>query len=54
LETSDFQYVFQQEKDKAERLHRLKMQTEGHTQSGLVHDSGHHMMFKRLSTLQAG
>lgn len=35
-------------REKAKKLHRLKMQTEGHTQSGLVHNSGHHMMFKRL------
>lgn len=35
-------------REKAKRLHRLKIQTEGHTQSGLVHNSGHHMMFKRL------
>lgn len=38
-------------RQKAKRLHRLKMQTEGHTQSGLVHNSGHHMMFKRLFSI---
>lgn len=38
-------------RQKAKRLHRLKRQTEGHTQSGLVHDSGHHMMFKRLFSI---